>query len=179
MFVAGDEVRRTQGGNNNAYCQDNETSWFNWEDLNNNSQMLEFVQKLIALRNQHPVFHRRNFFGGAATSQFNEPPDISWFNFDGTIPDWNKMNRYLGFRLGGKAAGLPKDDNDCFVAMNMDIRDLTITIPKPSSGRKWYRTIDTSIHNRTAILLGGEEETLNSQEHYVIMANSILVLISK
>ena len=179
MFVAGDEVRRTQGGNNNAYCQDNETSWFNWEDLNNNSQMLEFVQKLIALRNQHPVFHRRNFFGGAATSQFNEPPDISWFNFDGTIPDWNKMNRYLGFRLGGKAAGLSEDDNDFFVAMNMDIRDLTITIPKPSSGRKWYRTIDTSIHNRTAILLGGEEETLNSQEHYVLVANSILVLISK
>lgn len=179
MFVAGDEVRRTQSGNNNAYCQDNETSWFNWEDLNTNSQMLEFVQKLIALRNQHPVFHRRTFFGGAATSQFNEPPDISWFNFDGTIPDWNKMNRYLGFRLGGKAAGLPKDDNDFFVAMNMDIRDLTITIPKPSSGRKWYRTIDTSIHNRTAILLGGEEETLNSQEHYVLVANSILVLISK
>lgn len=179
MFVAGDEVRRTQGGNNNAYCQDNEISWFNWEDLNTNSQMLEFVQKLIALRNQHPVFHRRTFFGGLATSQFNEPPDISWFNFDGTIPDWNKMNRYLGFRLGGKAAGLPKDDNDFFVAMNMDIHDLTITIPKPSSGRKWYRTIDTSIHNRTVILLGGEEETLNSQEHYVLMANSILVLISK
>lgn len=179
MFVAGDEVRRTQGGNNNAYCQDNETSWFNWEDLSNNSQMLEFVQKLIALRNQHPVFHRRTFFGGASTSQFNEPPDISWFNFDGTVPDWKKMNRYLGFRLGGKAAGLPKDDNDFFIAMNMDIHDLTITVPKPSSGRKWYRTIDTSIHNRTAILLGGEEETLNSQEHYVLVANSILVLISK
>ena len=89
------------------------------------------------------------------------------------------MNRYLGFRLGGKAAGLPKDDNDFFVAMNMDIHDLTITIPKPSNGRKWYRSIDTSISNRTTVLLSGQEETLNSQEHYVLVANSILVLISK
>ncbi|MCR4821917.1 MAG: glycogen debranching enzyme, partial [Treponema sp.] len=122
---------------------------------------------------------RRNFFGGSATSQFNEPPDISWFDFDGTVPDWKKMNRYLGFRLGGKAAGLQSDDNDFFVAMNMDIHDLTITIPKPSTGRKWFRKIDTSIENRTSLLLDGDEENLNSQEHYVIMANSILVLISK
>ncbi|WP_294427396.1 glycogen debranching protein GlgX [uncultured Treponema sp.] len=179
MILSGDEVRRTQGGNNNAYCQDNETSWFNWEDLNNNSQILEFVQKLIALRNQHPVFHRRTFFGGASTSQFNEPPDISWFNYDGTVPDWKKMNRYLAFRLGGKAAGLPKDDNDFFIAINMDIHDMTITVPKPSSGRKWYRAIDTSISNRSSILLSGEEENLNSQEHCVLVANSILVLISK
>lgn len=179
MFVAGDEVRRSQGGNNNAYCQDNEISWFNWDDVKNNAQLLEFVQNLIALRNQHPVFHRHEFFGGARTSLFNEPPDISWFNYDGTIPDWKKMNRYLGFRLGGKATGLPCDDNDFFVAMNMDVHDVTITIPKPSSGRRWFRTIDTSIGNRTSILLGGNEENLNSQEHYVVMANSILVLISK
>ncbi len=179
MFVSGDEVRRTQGGNNNAYCQDNEISWFNWDDVKNNVQILEFVQNLIALRNQHPVFHRRYFFGGTSTCIFNEPPDISWFNYDGTIPDWKKMNHYLAFRLGGKVSDLPNDDNDFFVAMNMDIHDVTITIPKPSSGRKWYRTIDTSIENRTSILLGGQEENLNSQEHYVVMANSILVLISK
>jgi hypothetical protein len=61
----------------------------------------------------------------------------------------------------------------------MDIHDVTITIPNPTSGTKWYRTIDTSIENRTSILLGGDEETLNSQGHYVVMANSILVLISK
>ncbi|MBQ4378957.1 MAG: glycogen debranching protein GlgX [Treponema sp.] len=178
MFVAGDEVRRTQGGNNNAYCQDNEISWFNWEDVTNNAQMLDFVQNLIALRNQHPVFHRRNFFGGVSTSLFSEPPDITWFNYDGTVPDWKKMNHFLAFRLGGKASGLKSDDNDFFVAMNMDIHDITITIPSPSSGRKWYRTIDTSIDNKTGILLGNEEE-LNSQKHYVLFANSILVLIGK
>ncbi|MBQ0050612.1 MAG: glycogen debranching protein GlgX [Treponema sp.] len=179
MFVAGDEVRRTQNGNNNAYCQDNEISWFNWDNVKDNASMLEFVQKLIAIRSKHPVFHRRNFFGGPSTSQFNNPPDISWFDVDGTIPDWNKMNRYLSFRLGGKATGLQKEDNDFFVAMNMDIHDLTITIPQPSAGRKWYRLVDTSIENRTCALLSGQEEGLNSQEHYVILANSILVLIAK
>lgn len=179
MFVAGDEVRRTQCGNNNAYCQDNEISWFNWKNVEDHKTLLEFVQKLIALRNQHVVFQRRTFFGGNSTSQFNNPPDISWFNFDGTVPDWEKMNRYLGFRLGGKAAGLVKEDNDFFVAMNMDIHDVTITIPLPSAGRKWYRVIDTSIENRTCILLGGQEENLLSQEHYVVLSNSILVLIAK
>ena len=88
------------------------------------------------------------------------------------------MNHFLAFRLGGKASGLKSDDNDFFVAMNMDIHDITITIPSPSSGRKWYRTIDTSIDNKTGILLGNEEE-LNSQKHYVLFANSILVLIGK
>ena len=179
MFVSGDEVRRTQGGNNNPYCQDNEISWFNWDDVKNNAQILEFVQNLIALRNQHPVFHRRDFFGGSRTSLFNEPPDISWFNYDGTVPDWKRMNRYLAFRLGGKVSNIDHEDNDFFVAINMDIHDVTITIPNPTSGTKWYRTIDTSIENRTSILLGGQEENLNSQEHYVVMANSILVLISK
>ncbi len=179
MFVAGDEVCRTQNGNNNAYCQDNEISWFNWDNVENNARMLDFVQKLIALRNQHPVFHRRNFFGGASTSQYNNPPDIAWFDSDGKVPDWKIMSRYLAFRLGGKATGLQQEDNDFFIAMNMDIHDLTITLPMPSAGRKWYRVIDTSIENRTNILLSNQEEELNSQKHCVILENSILVLIAK
>ncbi len=179
MFVAGDEVCRTQNGNNNAYCQDNEISWFNWDNVKNNARMLEFVQKLIAIRNQHPIFQRRFFFGGASTSQFNNPPDITWFDPEGKMPDWKKLNRYLAFRLGGRATGLAKEDNDFFIAMNMDIHDMTITIPMPSEGRKWYRLIDTSIENRTNVLLAPQAETLNSQEHYVILANSILVLLGK
>lgn len=179
MFVAGDEVRRTQNGNNNAYCQDNEESWFNWDNVKNNANLLEFVQKLIMMRAKHPVFHRRNFFGGNATSQFNNPPDISWFDQNGMVPEWEKMNRYLAFRLGGRAQGLQKEDNDFFVAMNMDIHDTTITIPQPSAGSKWFRLVDTSIDNRTSALLSGQAEEISSQKHYVVLANSILVLISK
>lgn len=179
MFVAGDEVRRTQNGNNNAYCQDNEESWFNWDNVKNNATLLEFVQKMIVLRTKHPVFHRRRFFGGNSTSQFNNPPDISWFDQNGMVPEWEKMSRYLAFRLGGRAQGLQKEDNDFFVAMNMDIHDITITIPKPSAGSKWFRLVDTSIENRTSALLIGQAEEIPSQQHYVVLANSILVLISK
>lgn len=189
MFVAGDEVRRTQNGNNNAYCQDNEISWFNWDDVSNNATMLDFVQKLIALRTRHPVFQRNRFFGGSATSKNGNPPDISWFNFDGTIPEWKKMNRFLALRLGGKAEGIKRDempceDNDFYIAFNMDIHDLTVTIPKPSmkdadTSRKWYRILDTSVENKNSALFDGQEEALNSQEHYVVLANSIVILMAK
>jgi glycogen operon protein len=182
-------VRRTQNGNNNAYCQDNEISWFNWDDVRNNASMQDFVQKLIALRTRHPVFQRNRFFGGSTTSINNNPPDISWFNFDGTVPDWKKMNRFLSLRLGGKAAGIKRDempfeDNDFYIAFNMDIHDMTVTIPKPSmidakTSRKWYRLIDTSMEHINCALFDGQEESLNSQEHYVVLANSIVVLIAK
>ena len=151
--------------------------------------MLDFVQKLVAMRTRHPVFQRNRFFGGAPTSRNNNPPDISWFNFDGTVPDWKKMNRFLAIRLGGKADGIkqdgvPYEDNDFYIAFNMDIHDLTITIPKPSmidakTSRKWYRLVDTSMENKNSALFDGQEEALNSQEHYVVLANSIVILIAK
>lgn len=185
MFVAGDEVRRTQGGNNNAYCQDNETSWFDWDLVATNGMMLDFVQKLIAMRLRHPVFQRNRFFGGPSTSQFNNPPDISWFNFDGTVPDWKKTERFLALRLGGKARGIGDatasgtEDNDFYIAFNMDIHDVTVTVPQCSAGRQWFRMVDTSIDKPTSALLDGQEEPLSMQGRYVVLANSIVVLIAK
>ena len=190
MFVSGDEVRRTQSGNNNAYCQDNEISWFNWDDVKNNAKMLDFVKKLISMRTRHPVFRRNRFFGGASSSKFNNPPDISWFNFDGTVPDWKKMGRFLALRLGGRAVGigdaneLGTEDDDFYIAFNMDIHDITVTIPQPScrddgTPRTWFRMVDTSMENLNSALFDGQEEPLNSQEKYVVLANSIVVLVAK
>lgn len=190
MIVAGDEVRRTQNGNNNAYCQDNEISWFNWDDVKNNSMILDFVKKMILLRTRHPVFQRNRFFGGPATSIFENPPDITWYNYDGTIPDWNKMGRFLAMRLGGRASNigdatvLGTEDNDFFIVFNMDIKDTIVTIPQPSANddtlpRKWFRMVDTSINSLNSILIDGQEEELISQEKYVVPANSIVILMSK
>ncbi len=179
MFAAGDETRRTQNGNNNAYCQDNEESWLNWDNVENNATLYEFVQTLITMRAKHSVFHRRNFFGGNSTSRFNNPPDISWFDSNAMVPDWEKLSRFLAFRLGGRATGLKEEDNDFYIAMNMDIHDMTLTIPGASAGNKWFRLVDTSIENRKAALLSSQAEELQNQKHYVILANSILVLISK
>lgn len=173
MFVAGDEFMRSQGGNNNPYCQDNEISYVNWADLKVNGTMFDFVKKLIALRKEHPVFTRDCFFTGQKQSE-SSLPDISWHGIDGATPDWSKMNRFLAFRLGGEVFG----DRDFYVAFNTDIHDRTVTVPVPSKGKSWYRVIDTSIENESSILESGAEEKLSNQGKAVILAMSALVLMS-
>ena len=80
MLLAGDEIGHTQQGNNNAYCQDNEITWLNWEsDARDKSRLLKFVRRVIALFHEQPVFHRRRFFHGQAI-QGAEAPEIAWFD---------------------------------------------------------------------------------------------------
>jgi glycogen operon protein len=85
MFVMGDEVRRTQRGNNNAYCQDNEISWFDWSRLENpeGRRLLEFSRRLIGLRHAHPIFRRPKFFQGRKI-RGSDVKDVMWFDPDGT-----------------------------------------------------------------------------------------------
>ncbi len=180
MFLCGDEVRRSQGGNNNAYCQDNEISWFNWDDLEKNRDLFTFCKNLIALRKNHPTLHRHSFLKGSWSASPTCVADITWHNYDGTVPDWRDMKRFLAFRLGG-AFGLDywPADADFYIAFNTDIHDLTITLPLASPGRVWYRVVDTSIDGDDAALTEGKEELLAVQDRYVLPANTSLVLISK
>lgn len=178
MFVAGDEVCRTQGGNNNPYCQDNELSYFNWKDVECNQAMFHFVKTLIELRKNHRVLSRNEFFTGAKTDI--SPADITWFGLDGQNPDWSKLNRFLALRLGGGAGDSTlEEDNDFYIAFNTDNFDRTITIPVSTVGTKWYRVVDTSIDDENAALTPGNEEELFNQQKYVILAGSAIVLMSK
>ena len=177
MFVAGDEVRRSQGGNNNAYCQDNKISWFNWDNVKTNQALLTFVKNLIAMRKSHRVLTRTKFFTGAGSDI--SPADITWFGADTKLTDWTKASRFLAFRLGGGAGNEKlEEDSDFYIAFNTDIHDKTITIPPATVGRKWYRVVDTSIEDDTCALTAGNEEILNNQEKYVIVSNSAIVLMS-
>ena len=177
MFVAGDEVRRSQGGNNNAYCQDNKISWFNWDNVKTNQALLTFVKNLIAMRKSHRVLTRTKFFTGAGSDI--SPADITWFGADTKLTDWTKASRFLAFRLGGGAGNEKlEEDSDFYIAFNTDIHDKTITIPPATVGRKWYRVVDTSIEDDTCALTAGNEELLNNQEKYVIVSNSAIVLMS-
>ncbi len=180
MLLSGDEVRHTQYGNNNVYCQDNSIAWFNWEDVNRNGDLLDFTRKLIAIRRNHRVLQRRTFYGGQSTAGDVTPADISWFSWAGCLPDWNTMKHFLAFRLGG-GVGLKdvEEDNDFYVAINTDIHDLTVVLPSPSIGRSWFRLIDTSITDQTSALWEGMEDVLSSQDRYVVPANSVVVLIAK
>lgn len=167
MFNAGDEFRRTQGGNNNAYCQDNEISWIDWSLAEKHSDILDWTKKLIKMRKSSALFQRKEFFKGEKDGEGFL--DISWFDYEGKNPDWSKSNRFLAFRLGG----------EFYVAMNMDIHDVTVTIPRCAQGKKWYRLADSSIEDKSSALDFGNEEELYSQDRCVLLSNSVIILRCK
>ena len=109
MLLGGDEIARTQGGNNNGWCQDNEISWFDWEIDERGERQLEFTKRLIALRRAHPVFHRRDFLTGEDRAG-SGLPDAWWFRPDGrrmTQHDWSSGAHVLGLFLNGEGITAP------------------------------------------------------------------------
>lgn len=178
MLLAGDEFRRTQNGNNNAYCQDTDLSWIDWTKADDYADIVLFTKKAIALRKAHKVFRRQEFFGGEKSVR---QPDIQWFNADGTTPDWNKLSRFLAFKLNGYCS-INDDgsiDNDFFIAANPDKHDIMVTLPLLKNEKKWYRVADTSITEDDAICDSGNEEELRGQTRYVLPANAMMILIAK
>ncbi len=143
MMVMGDEARQTQFGNNNAYCQDNEITWFDWTRADEHADLIRFTSELIAFRKEHPTLRRSRFF----TGDVNERglADISWHGCRIFSPGWDDPeSRVLAFTLAGfpdRAAG-KSTDTDIHVMMNMDWDDLDFDVPKVD-GRRWYRAIDT------------------------------------
>ena len=104
MVLAGDEVRRTQKGNNNAYCQDNEISWFDWRLLEKHGELFRFWKLMIDFRKRHPAIHRSRFFDGKVNDR--GLPDVSWHGCQLLHPGWDDPNaRALAFTLAGFGAG--------------------------------------------------------------------------
>ena len=107
MLVAGDECRRTQRGNNNAYCQDNQVSWFDWSLVDQHADLVRFVQSLIAFRRSNPTLRRRNFLSGIPLRQ-GELPDVSWFDPAGDSIDWKNGEQGLVCIFGAPGPGTPE-----------------------------------------------------------------------
>ncbi len=169
MLLGGDEMRRTQGGNNNAYCQDNEISWFDWNLTQKNQGLVRFTKNLIAYRKAHEVFRRTNFFNDNYDK--NTMPEIAWYDINAKNPDWSKQKRFLAFKLNGH--------NDFYIATNTDIYDLTITLPALADGRQWHLVADTSLASPEDIAQCGSEEVLREQRRYVLLSGATVVLIGK
>ncbi len=145
MIAAGDEFLKTQSGNNNAYCQDNEISWLDYRLMETNGEFHSFVKKLIALRRRHPVFRRRRFFSGAPKTD-GQAPDIAWYGAGGEGPDWNNAEkRFLAFVLNGADLKNGGNELDCDILMIMNMRDEDVDFPLPQvpQGGRWARIIDT------------------------------------
>ena len=154
MICGGDEVARTQQGNNNAYCQDNEISWTHWDLDDSHKKLLAFVSKLIHLRLEHPVLHRRRFFTGRkAGDDPNTIPEVEWFDHTGSIMDMNDWQNTHAFSmmvyLNGADIpemdyyGNPTVDNDFILIFNAHYEPIQFTLPDENYGSKWKLVVDT------------------------------------
>ena len=162
MICGGDEVARTQQGNNNAYCQDNEISWTNWHLDKGRKELLAFVSKLIHLRLDHPVLHRRRFFTGREPGDdSNTIPQVEWFDHTGSImdmDDWQNTHAFsMMIYLNGSDIpevdwyGNRMVDNDFILIFNAHYEPIMFTLPDERYGRKWQLVVDTHNPNEPAL----------------------------
>jgi isoamylase len=177
MILAGDEFLRTQKGNNNAWCQDNNISWVDWGLAKKNRDFLRFVTMLIALRKRHPALRRRSFFRG--TGQHHDmSPDIIWHGTEPGQPDFSPASRTLAFCLDGTQTERELD-RDFYVACNGWREAIDFRIPPSPTGRTWRRVIDTSLLSPFDILALDEGPPVEADTTYPVLAHSIVVLISE
>jgi isoamylase len=156
MIAHGDELGRTQQGNNNAYCQDNELAWVDWKLAQTESELLAFTSALVALRKDHAVFRRRRFFAGdAAHGGKSDLGDIEWFSSDGTEmdeDDWrNGYARTLMVFLNGQAIPEPDPhgqrilDSDFLLLFNAHSGPVDFALPPAPYGAEWHIRLDTTV----------------------------------
>ena len=176
MLCSGDEMGRTQRGNNNAYCQDNEISWIDWKLSKPQQSLLAFTRNLIALRQKHPVFRRRRFFQGRRI-RGAEVKDLSWVRPDGkemTDDDWAQgYVRCLGVRLAGHAIeekdpkGRPLLDDTFLLLINAHHEPRPFTLPAHKRGVLWQPVFDTALYDTNGravtLLRGGEQYDLEGR----------------
>jgi isoamylase len=181
MLCGGDEMGRTQRGNNNAYCQDSEISWVDWTLSKPQQSLLTFTKALIALRQQHPVFRRRRFFQGRRI-RGAEVKDLYWLRPDGkemTDDDWALgYVRCLGVRLAGDAMdekdakGRPLVDETFLVLLNAHHEPRPFTLPAHKRGVRWQPVFDTALYDSNdkpfTLLKGGDQYDLEARSLAVL-----------
>ena len=156
MLVAGDEFGRSQGGNNNAYCQDNEISWLDWENTSEEDQAFrEFVCQAIKFRKDHIVFRRARFFFSRKIKG-TEIKDIGWLRPDGqefSPDDWDDSGiHFVSCLVRGEAGeyhltakGEPQPDDSFFLILNAHFENIDWTLPTTSAGDRWRLLMDTAM----------------------------------
>src|ERR1700734_207454 len=154
MIAHGDEIGRSQRGNNNVYCQDSELSWMDWSLVDKNSDLLEFTRKVTALRKAHPVFRRRRFFDGDPIRSGDEVRDIAWLTPAGQEmqpQDWGgEFGKSIAVFLNGDAIPEPNArgervvDESFLMCFNAHDHDIEFVIPSDDYAREWTAVLDTT-----------------------------------
>jgi isoamylase len=170
MILGGDELGRTQRGNNNAYCQDNETSWLDWGLRDHSEDLLRFFRLLIAFRKSHLLFRQREFIG----RDQEQIPRIIWHGVRLHQPDWSWHSRSLAVELQFNG-----QDSDLYFIFNAYSDQLVFDLPRASQGRHWCRLLDTFLASPHDIAGRNEEEPLDQQETYWAAPHTCVGLIQK
>ncbi|MBI4194306.1 MAG: glycogen debranching protein GlgX [Betaproteobacteria bacterium] len=180
MLLAGDEIGRTQRGNNNGYCQDNEISWLDWTPTAERQRMLEFVRRMLRLRREHPMFRRRNFFDGRPIHG-SAVKDIVWLTEDGaemTEEQWTQHHaRCLGVYLAGETLtetdefGRLLRDGNFLVLFNAHHEDIVFRLPRFAASSRWLAVMDTSYEDGLA-----RDGVFDPAQPYALKARSLALL---
>ena len=144
MILAGDEFANSQGGNNNAYAQDNAIGWLNWGEAD--QELIEFVSRLAHFRSQHPCLHQTRFLH-AATRKGDGLPDVEWTDFNGESLQWRDpglSNLCLTLRMAASDPEATHNDDTVYIVFNRDDEDTEVKLPALPSGRHWVRAVDTA-----------------------------------
>ena len=178
MLLGGDEVLHTQHGNNNAYCQDNETTWMDWRRVEENAAFLTFVRRAIALRKRHPILRRGRFHAGTDTDG-DAIPDIAWYGADLESPWDDPRGCTICYQLDGKEAG--RDAPPCLLYFILNAAPSLehVRLPPPPAGARWHRVVDTSLAGGEDFMAPGEEVLLEPGDYYIANSRSTVVLVSK
>ncbi len=182
MILGGDELCHSQQGNNNAYCQDNELTWLNWDLDERQKKFLEFIRKVIFIWKSQPVFQRRKFFLGRAI-RGSDIKDISFFSPSGqemSDDDWNAgFVKCLGVRLAGdlindeNERGEPIVGDTLMILLNGHWEPISFTLPQTKEGHIWDPILDTfELSEDVQLLEGGEQYPLRDRSVAVLIARS-------
>ncbi len=174
MILAGDEMGRTQLGNNNAYCQDNEISWVDWNLTRKNAGLLRFFKLLIRFRKNHPALRYGSFTKEEGAPGF----PVTWHGVKPGKPDWSWESRNVAVQISEKTPSAP-EIADIYIAANAYWESLALELPRLTGSRKWFRVMDTMLESPHDISEEGKEPRLGDQNVYEIGPRTVVVLISK
>lgn len=179
MICAGDEVGRTQGGNNNSWCQDNEINWFNWYLTDTNKNLLRFFKKCIEMRKQYGLFKREEFFGSYDGSTPAEAREISWHSLTADAQDWSPDSLELGILINGRSRQSRSKPSFFIIVNGSKKESKTVTTP-PLAGHKtrsgWARIVDTAAASPLDFVDLSEADRLNPGSEFKIEPMALVIL---
>lgn len=179
MILMGDEVGRTQLGNNNAYCHDNELTWLDWTLVETNADLFRFFKNCMAFRRAHPVLRGNTFFRNEDYVGSGHA-DITWHGAQAWTADWSYPSRALAFMLCGKhARGGSVVDNCIYVAMNMHWEARLFEMPGLPEGVTWHVFANTSAPPPEDVWEPGAEPPLEDQHHFLVGGRSVVILVGR